>query len=120
MSAICTTCGLPEDLCVCDQIARESQRIAVSLERKKFGKNYTVISGINEHEVDIKELAKKLKNKLACGGTGKNGVIALQGDHMRSVKETLVELGFSPDTIDVHQSPRPMSRPRSGPSYGRR
>ena len=78
------------------------------------------ISGINEHEVDIKELAKKLKNKLACGGTGKNGVIALQGDHMRSVKETLVELGFSPDTIDVHQSPRPMSRPRSGPSYGRR
>jgi translation initiation factor 1 len=120
MSTICTTCGLPKDLCVCDQIARESQRIAVTLERKKFGKNYTVISGINEHEVNIRELAKKLKNKLACGGTGKNGVIELQGDHMRTVKEALVEQGFSPDTIDVHQAPRPLPRPRPGPGYGRR
>jgi translation initiation factor 1 len=101
MSTICTTCGLPEDLCVCDQIARESQRIAVSLERKKFGKNYTVISGINEHEVDIKDLAKKLKNKFACGGTAKEGRIELQGDHRRTAKEELVKLGFSAETIEV-------------------
>ncbi len=101
MSAICTTCGLPEDLCVCDQIARESQRITVMVERKKFGKKYTVITGINEHEVDIKELAKKLKNRLACGGTGKDGVVELQGDHLRTIKEDLVALGFSADTIDI-------------------
>lgn len=112
MSSICTTCGLPQDLCVCDQIARESQRITVMLERKKFGKNYTVVSGINEHEVDVKELAKKLKNKLACGGTGKAGAIALQGDHLRNVKDALVELGFSPDTIDVKAASRPPPRPR--------
>ena len=112
MSTICTTCGLPEDLCVCDQIARESQRITVSVERKKFGKAYTVISGINEHEVDIKDLAKKLKNKLACGGTGKDGVIALQGVHLRNVKEELVALGFSPDTVDV--------KPDNGPKGFRR
>lgn len=118
MSTICTTCGLPQDLCVCDQIARESQRISVTLDRKKFGKNYTVISGINEHEVDIKELSKKLKNKFACGGTGKNGIIELQGDHLRTVKEALVEQGFSPDTIDVQQVRHLPSR--SGPSYGRR
>ncbi len=111
MSEICTTCGLPKDLCVCDQIARESQRITVTLDRKKFGKNYTVVSGINEHEVDIKELSKKLKNKLACGGTGKNGVIELQGDHLRNIKEALVEQGFSPDTIDVRPAPR--APPRS-------
>lgn len=101
MTAICTTCGLPKDLCVCDQIARESQRITVVLERKKFGKAYTVISGINEHELDIQELAKKLKNKLACGGTGKDGIVALQGNHLRNVKEALMALGFPPDTIDV-------------------
>lgn len=103
MSEICNTCGLPKDLCVCDQIARENQRITVSLERKKFGKAYTLVEGINEHEVDIKDLTKKLKNKMACGGTGKEGVIALQGDHMRDVKDALILLGFSPDTIDIKE-----------------
>ena len=101
MSQICTTCGLPKDLCVCDQIARESQRIRVTIDRKKFGKKYTIITGINEHEVDIKDLAKRLKNRLACGGTGRNGVVELQGDHLRTIKEDLVALGFSPDTIDI-------------------
>ncbi len=115
MTTVCTTCGLPKDLCVCDQIARESQRITVMIERKKFGKAYTTVTGINEHEVDMGELAKKLKNKLACGGTGKDGVIALQGDHLRSVKDALVELGFSADTIDVQQDRRQGPRP-----YGRR
>lgn len=101
MSEICTTCGLPKDLCVCDQIAREQQRITVAIERKKFGKKYTIITGINEHEVDIKDLAKKLKNKLACGGTGKGAVVELQGDHLRTIKDNLVALGFSADTIDI-------------------
>ena len=101
MSAICTTCGLPKELCVCEQIARESQKITVLLDKKKFGKTYTVISGINEHEVDIKDLAKKLKNKFACGGTAKNGSIELQGDHRRNAKEELVKLGFVADTIEV-------------------
>jgi len=112
MTNICTTCGLPEDLCVCDQIARESQRITVSVERKKFGKAYTVINGINEHEVDIKELTKKLKNKLACGGTDKDGVIALQGVHLRTVKDALVEQGFSQETIEVKPDHAPPRRRR--------
>jgi translation initiation factor 1 len=101
MSAICTTCGLPKELCVCEQIARESQKITVLLDKKKFGKTYTVISGINEHEVDLKDLAKKLKNKFACGGTAKNGIIELQGDHRRTAKDELVKLGFVADTVEV-------------------
>ena len=101
MSTICTTCGLPKELCVCEQIARESQKITVTLDKKKFGKTYTVIGGINEHEVDIKDLAKKLKNKFACGGTAKAGRIELQGDHRRNAKNELVKLGFVADTIEV-------------------
>ena len=101
MAEICATCGRPQDLCVCDTIARESQRIVVTLDRKKFGKAYTIIDGINEHEVDMKDLAKKLKNKFACGGTAKDGSIELQGDHRRNVKSELVKLGFAGDTIDV-------------------
>lgn len=101
MSSICATCGLPKELCVCEAIARESQKITVKLDRKKFKKVYTVIAGMNEHEVDTKDLAKKLKNKFACGGTAKSGVIELQGDHRRGAKEALVALGFSPDTIEI-------------------
>ncbi len=101
MKDICSITGLPKELSVFDQIAQEGQRITVVLESRKFGKKYTVIKGINEHDVDTKDLAKKLKSRLACGGTGRNGVIELQGDHLRNVKAELVALGFSPASIDV-------------------
>lgn len=101
MSEICTTCGLPKELCVCETIAKESQRISVFLEKKRFNKVYTIIEGIDSKEIDMKELAKKLKNKFACGGTAKEGKIELQGDHKQKVRDVLVESGFSADTIDV-------------------
>ncbi|MBU0472015.1 MAG: stress response translation initiation inhibitor YciH [Nanoarchaeota archaeon] len=100
MSDICTTCGLPKDLCVCETIAKESQKIVVKIQKKKFGKKYTVITGINENEIDLKDLAKKLKTKFACGGTAKDGYIELQGDHLKQIREELVSLGFAPDTIE--------------------
>lgn len=101
MSDVCTTCGLPKDLCVCETIAKESQRIVVKMIKKKFGKPYTVIEGINSTEINIKDLAKKLKSKFSCGGTGKNGIIELQGNHTRNVKGELIKLGFKPETIDI-------------------
>lgn len=101
MSETCSTCGLPKELCVCETIAKESQKIEVALVKKKFGKKNTVVTGINEHEVDLKELAKKLKNRFACGGTAKEGMIELQGNHLKIIKEELVKLGFSPDTIQL-------------------
>jgi translation initiation factor 1 len=101
MSKICNTCGLPSDLCICEDIAKESQRIVVQIEKKKFGKEYTVISGLNESEIDLKELAKKLKSKFACGGTAKDGKIELQGNHLQQTPQVLTSYGFSPETIDV-------------------
>jgi len=101
MNQICVTCGLPKDLCVCESIAKESQRITVKIERRKFGKKYTIIGGIDEKEIDIKDVTKKLKNKLACGGTMKKGQIELQGEHKQRVKEALAQLGFAPETIDM-------------------
>ena len=52
-------------------------------------------------EANIDEVAKKLKNKFACGGTAKGGQIELQGDHKKKVKATLVDLGFPEETIEV-------------------
>ena len=95
MSEICQKCGLPKELCICETIAKEEQRIKVDVVKRKFGKMTTVVSGINEKDINIKDLAKKLKSKLACGGTAKEGIIELQGDHKKKVKEELEKLGFS-------------------------
>jgi len=101
MSDICPKCGLPKDLCVCESIAKESQKIEVTTDKKKFGKIYTVINGIDTKEIDIKSLLKKLKSKFACGGTAKEGKIELQGNHKSKVKGILVESGFAPESILV-------------------
>lgn len=101
MSEICNVCGLPKELCVCEQIARESQKIMVRLVKKKFGKQYTVIEGIDTNEIDIKDVAKRLKNKFACGGTAKDGYVELQGNHLSKVQAALMEIGFAPETIEV-------------------
>ena len=101
MSEICTRCGLPKELCVCETIAKESQKIIVQLVKKKFNKISTVVEGIDKKEINLRDLAKKLKSKFACGGTAKEGRIELQGDHKQKVKEILVQSGFAPETIEV-------------------
>jgi translation initiation factor 1 len=106
MSKICTTCGLPEELCVCEIIAKESQKITIYLAKQKFGKKYTIVAGIDTKDIDIKAVAKKLKSRLACGGTSKEGTIELQGDHRQKVREFLVELGFAPETIEIVEKGR--------------
>ncbi len=95
--------GLPKELGVWETIAKESQNITVALENKKFNKIYTVITGIDEKDIDISDLTKKLKSKLACGGTVKEGKIELQGSHLHKTKEILLQMGFPPDAIIVRQ-----------------
>jgi len=84
--------------CVCGEIAKTQQEITVSTERRRFGKVNTMISGFDDG-VDIKDIAKKLKMKRACGGTVKNKVIELQGNHKGFIKTILVSEGFSEDQI---------------------
>lgn len=101
MGEICHKCGLPNELCVCESIAKQAQAITVKTEDRKFRKKYTIVEGVDEKEIDMKDLLKILKSKLACGGTSKEGKIELQGDHKNKVKEILIKAGFAPETIDV-------------------
>ncbi len=98
---VCEVCGLPEDLCICEDIARETQKIKVYVAKRKFGKNVTIIEGIDSKTINLNELVKKLKTELACGGTVKNNKIELQGDQRQKVKKLLVKQGFSEDLIEV-------------------
>ena len=97
--AVCDVCGLPEELCVCEDIAREAQKIEVFITRRKFGKLMTVVTGIDSKNIDLKDLVKDLKNRCACGGTAKENRIELQGDHKKQVKKMLLKKGFTEDLI---------------------
>ena len=96
---ICPKCGLPVQACVCEQIVKSSQRITITQDKKRYGKIVTIVRGF-EKGVNVKKIAKSLKNELACGGTAKDGIIELQGDHLRKIKELLVKLGFDEESID--------------------
>jgi len=100
MSEICPKCGLPKDLCVCETIAKEEQKIVVRIVKRRFGKLTTLIEGIDP-SINLKDLAKKLKSRFACGGTFKDSTVELQGDHKKKVKEELIKLGFNADTIEI-------------------
>ena len=99
--AVCEKCGLPDDLCVCEEIVKESMRIKITSDTRGFGKTTTILSGIDGKDIDLRDLAKQLKSKLACGGTVKDGNIELQGEHKERVKEILVTIGYSPESIDI-------------------
>lgn len=101
MSGTCPVCGLPKDICVCEAIAKEQQIIRVYVEKRKWNRDVTIIEGISDKSLNLREIAGKLKSACACGGTAKNGRIELQGDHRHKVKEFLVELGFPAENISV-------------------
>jgi translation initiation factor 1 len=69
------------------------------VDSRRYGKMMTIVEGINPHELDLDEMATKLKSKCACGGTVKDGKIELQGDHRKKVKETLEQMGFIVDIM---------------------
>ncbi len=100
MDRICEKCGLPRELCACETIAKEKEKIRVSMDRRRYGKHITIVEGIGK-DADNKNVLKELKNRLACGGTLKGNVIELQGNHKKRVKEVLIKLGFSDDQIEV-------------------
>jgi len=100
MNEICPKCGLSKELCVCETIAKEKEKIRVSETKRRYGKSITIVTGISR-DVNIKNVLKELKTKLACGGTLKGDTIELQGNHKGKVKGVLVKLGFPEDQIEV-------------------
>ena len=100
MDKTCEKCGLPKELCVCETIAKEKEKVKVSSVRRRYGKQITVIEGIGKG-IDIKKVLKELKQNLACGGTLKGSTIELQGGHREKNKNILKKLGFTEDQIVV-------------------
>lgn len=60
------------------------------------GKAVTTISGVPVDDAGLKTLAGRLKKRCGVGGSVKEGVIEIQGDHRAAVMEMLTAEGFTP------------------------
>ncbi len=58
------------------------------------GKAVTLVKKLILSEDDLKALAKKLKNECGTGGTIKDGVIEIQGEHREKIAMVLQKLGY--------------------------
>lgn len=93
---ICPKCQKYFEHCSCKQSkqketspARQDGIIRVGRESKgRKGKGVSLVSGVPLAGDELKNLAKELKQKCGTGGTVKDGVIEIQGDH----RDTLIEL----------------------------
>ena len=94
MASICNLCGLPEELCICEEIAKEQQKAVISIVRRRYGKKVTIVEGIDDTAIDIGELAKILKSSCASGGTVKGRTIELQGNHKKRAAKVLEQNGY--------------------------
>jgi translation initiation factor 1 len=56
----------------------------------------TTVSGVPVDDAGLKELASKLKKRCGVGGSVKDGVIEIQGDHRTVVIEVLTAEGYTP------------------------
>jgi translation initiation factor 1 len=58
------------------------------------GKAVSLVKNLVLAENDLKALAKKLKQECGTGGTIKDGVIEIQGEHREKIANLLQKLGY--------------------------
>ncbi len=108
---ICPSCGRPATKCACSQknprtgsnasdAASNTPKgdgiVRVRREVKgRRGKTVTTVSGVPLPEDALRSLASELKRRCATGGSVKNGVIEIQGDHRDRLVEDLEGRGYS-------------------------
>jgi len=100
--SLCPNCRRPAPACVCPKgtpgAARPAARAAavrVARESKgRAGKGVTVITGLPLPPAQLEALATRLKKRCGSGGTVREGVIEIQGEHRDAVVAALLELGW--------------------------
>ena len=83
---LCPDCGAAQAVCRCQQLRRPEVKgdgiVRISRETKgRKGKGVTLVSGLALPDDELRGLASRLKQLCGTGGTLKDGVIEIQGDH---------------------------------------
>ncbi len=98
MGSLCPNCRRPVRECVCPKGAPGAAKpaaVRVGREIKgRAGKGVTTVSGLPMSLSDIDALAAKLKKRCGSGGTVREGVIEIQGEHRDVIVAELIKLGW--------------------------
>lgn len=96
---MCPECRRPVAGCICRQsqaLARTDGMARVSRQtRGRGGKTVTLVSGLALDALALARLGKQLKTACGSGGTVKDGVIEVQGDHCEAVMRALQSQGHA-------------------------
>lgn len=95
---MCPNCRQPVAQCTCkassNAAAAGDGNVRVSLQSKgRGGKSVTLVKGLALDPLALAVLGKQLRTACGSGGTVKDGVIEVQGDHCESILQTLLKLG---------------------------
>jgi translation initiation factor 1 len=95
---LCPQCLRAVTACVCKGATKPAHGdgiVRVSRETKgRAGKGVTLVSGVPIVAEALEKLATQLKKHCGTGGTVKEGVIEIQGDHRDTLVAVLTKLGF--------------------------
>lgn len=96
---MCPDCGSPHARCTCKSNASQAPlgdgKVRISCETKgRKGKGVTLISGLSLTQYELERLTQELKRKCGSGGTLKNGIIEIQGDHRDTLLAEIVQKGY--------------------------
>jgi translation initiation factor 1 len=96
---MCPECRQPLAECVCKKaktLPAGDGVVRVSRETKgRGGKSVTIVKGLTLDPLALALLGKQLRTACGSGGTVKDGVIEVQGDHCERVIEALKKAGYS-------------------------
>lgn len=97
---MCPGCGAPMAQCRCKQINARAPAtdgiVRVSHETKgRKGKGVTVVKGLALDAAALAAVGKQLKTACGSGGTVKDGLVEIQGDHRELVIAALSKQGHT-------------------------
>jgi translation initiation factor 1 len=97
---MCPQCRQPMAQCACAAQARAAPRgdgaVRVSRDSKgRGGKTVTLVRGLPLDDAALQALGKRLRSACGAGGTVKDGVLEVQGDHCERVLAWLQAEGFA-------------------------
>ena len=96
---VCPGCGRPSKQCSCAKNPRAPRGDGIVRVRREVkgrrGKAVTTIAGVPLPSDELRLLAGELKRRCGTGGSAKDGIIEIQGDHRETLLEELRARGYT-------------------------